>query len=787
MAEWKKVIVSGSDAELREVNTSSHITASGIISASGKLYGNLNENSDQTYVVVYNPTTGELEYKLLNLINATRAPELYLIDHDNDSDDVSPNFRFSFDSSSNTGNPITAPIVLSASIGGAYDHAISTNDSTFASEISINSQWNPTAITQDTYFNPDTATNDTASQAEGYASGPGNGRFVLNLGNVSQKEAITLHLQSVDESNTATPSPNGTPYQAKGFDSPAPGDSGEIRVYVNTMELDSPTATFDIGPSVGEVTTVDSNITPNISVSSSNIDGGEIDTLKCNRTGTITIGTAAQVDGFNYAFLLYTGSRGDNQVRALTNFTEWFYDEDGAGHAMGDTDIPDSDVSFTGLDSNDYQVISGIRYFNETAADSAVLQYIVTQSNQYRNIYPISTDTGLTINFNDNCITSLTVKQSGDHLSTNPTTTTEGTSTGQTVPLASLATSTTAHLSKTNVTCSFGVDFDDATFHHPSTFLEGASRPWGTLSNNLDLTCGVEFHHPNKAHKTRNAGTIDSFLVNDLQPADATNEYNLELFRSESYRIISRSYSDGDTNDPDNALYTWDGTKNIVNGGSGHNNGNLIYHSYLCYPKYAGLSSAPGKYSSSFGPVQVNDYSSGGTEATGVREYFRYFKLISGQNGAKDFNLEFKGKGRIVHNTSTLFASNTEYFRLEVMRTDGALNPGTSTNLGDLIDPLDDDVRLIGNSIEASANTRYIPLTNNASQINYSAVNSIGGVAIENSVVKFSDKAASSSTSIGEHIVVRIITPQGWTGYIDAMALTVSSAPTPILPNDSIF
>lgn len=776
MANWKKVVVSGSSPEFF------HVTSSGNISSSGKLYGGLNQNTDQVNVVVYNPATGKLEYKELILINATRAPELYLIDHDNDSDDTTPNFRFSFDSSSNTGNPITAPFVLSASIGGAYDHAISTNDATFSSEISINSQWDPVGITQDTYFDPDTATNDTASQAEGYASGPGNGRFVLNLGNTTQKEAITLHLQSVNETNTATPSPTGVPYQAKGFDSPVPGDSGEIRVYVNTNVLDSPTAIFDIGPSVGAITTIDNNITPNISISSSNIDGGEVDTTKCNRTGTITIGTNAQVDGFNYAFLFYTGSRGDNQVRALTNFTEWFYDEDGAGHAMGDTDIPNDDVSFTGLDSNDYQMISGIRYFNETAADSAVLQYIVTQSNQYRNIYPISTDTGLTITFNDNCITSLTVKQSGDHLLTNPTTTVEGTSTGQTVPLAPLAVSTTAHLSKTNVTCSFGVDFDASTFHHPGTFLEGASRPWGTLSNNLDLACSVEFHHPNKDNKTRSANNIRSFLVNDLQPADTTNEHNLELFRSESYRITSRSYSDSDANNPDNALYEWDGTANIVNGGSGHNKGNLIYHSYLCYPKYAGLSSDPGNFTSNYGPTQVNDYSVGGTEATGIREYFRYFKLISGQNGAKDFNLEFKGKGKIVHNTSTLLSTDSEAFRIEFMRSAG----GGSSLLGDFIDPLDDDVRT-GNSIEASANTRYVPLTNVASQINYSAVNSIGGVDIENSVVKFADDANASSTSIGEYIVVRIVTPEDWTGYIDAMALTVSSAPTPILPNDSIF
>ena len=95
MAQWKKVIVSGSNAHLN------HITASGNISASGFLFGNLPEDESIDEVVVYNPTTGRLEFKTLNLVNAQRAPHLFLLDIDN-SDLETQLFRLSFDSSSQT-------------------------------------------------------------------------------------------------------------------------------------------------------------------------------------------------------------------------------------------------------------------------------------------------------------------------------------------------------------------------------------------------------------------------------------------------------------------------------------------------------------------------------------------------------------------------------------------------------------------------------------------------------------------------------------------------------------
>jgi len=58
MADWKKVIVSGSNADLN------HITASGAISGN-RWYGNLPEADNQEKIVTYNLETGEFGWREL--------------------------------------------------------------------------------------------------------------------------------------------------------------------------------------------------------------------------------------------------------------------------------------------------------------------------------------------------------------------------------------------------------------------------------------------------------------------------------------------------------------------------------------------------------------------------------------------------------------------------------------------------------------------------------------------------------------------------------------------------
>lgn len=65
MANWKKVIVSGSNAELNDV-FALNTDQSASISASGEWYGNLPEADNQDIVVIYDTTTGQFKQRALS-------------------------------------------------------------------------------------------------------------------------------------------------------------------------------------------------------------------------------------------------------------------------------------------------------------------------------------------------------------------------------------------------------------------------------------------------------------------------------------------------------------------------------------------------------------------------------------------------------------------------------------------------------------------------------------------------------------------------------------------------
>ena len=69
MANWKKVIVSGSNAHLNHITASDGAfssNSSASISASGGWWGLLPEADNQDYLVTYDTTTGEFKYRALS-------------------------------------------------------------------------------------------------------------------------------------------------------------------------------------------------------------------------------------------------------------------------------------------------------------------------------------------------------------------------------------------------------------------------------------------------------------------------------------------------------------------------------------------------------------------------------------------------------------------------------------------------------------------------------------------------------------------------------------------------
>jgi len=69
MAEWKKVIVSGSNASLNHISASDGAFSSNrsaSISCSGNWFANLPEADNQTIVVVYDKATGQFKKRTLS-------------------------------------------------------------------------------------------------------------------------------------------------------------------------------------------------------------------------------------------------------------------------------------------------------------------------------------------------------------------------------------------------------------------------------------------------------------------------------------------------------------------------------------------------------------------------------------------------------------------------------------------------------------------------------------------------------------------------------------------------
>lgn len=771
MADWKKVIVSGSSPEFN------HITSSGNISSSGKLYGGLDQNTDQINVVVYNPTTGELEYKELSLINAKRSPELYLIDLiSTEYSDESAAWKLSYDSGSpSLPTNTVAPHKISASLDGGSTYTIISENA----HKDLNDVWNAGTIGDVEYFNPG-VTNETASIAEGNADGPDDRRTgllrPLNGATYSDPiEDITITLQSTLNitNGTNTPSPSTGDYPKRSFDVPIPGDTGSIEIYVNNNS--TPNAVISLTGSNGAITSTVGDITFDISPSGSNTDVTDLDLNKAHRSGSFTIDVNAQNNGYNYAYAFYTGSRNGTQIRALTNFVEWFYDKEGAQNDLSKTDGPDADFyAGEGLDADITSSISGIRYYTVNATNGARIQKRAHCDNQYRNVYPSTGGVSVTLNNTQDRVSKLTVTQSGANLTSELESNGNAGSSTSTINLQSLADVDEAYLTRTEITASVTPNFVSTTngFHQPSDFYltvgGGSPVPYDEHASTTihDIQVGIAFTHFNKDTSTTayNTDTINDYLV--LTATSASDSVTqIETFRGEKYRIYSSSWSTGDVPTSE----AWNSTSSIADTSiDGFYNGLLQYASYLVYPNKAGLSSTPGAFTTGIGPTQVNNYSSG---VTGERHYYRYFQVPTAGAGNRSVSIEFKGSGKIVKSNNTL---GTDEFYVEFQRLgksgETTLNNNIDANslfAGGFTNVCDNTVR-VGDTF--TNDTHHIPLDNDLTDIDY-ATTSVNGINVATSVATFSESALAPAFAEDEYVIVKIVVPQNWTGYIDAMAL----------------
>jgi len=783
MANWKKVVVSGSSPEFF------HVTSSGNISSSGKLYGGLDQNTDQINVVVYNPTTGELEYKELNLISTVAAPRLFLADQVN-SDSTVANFRLSYDTgSSAVGGGVVPYTRLSASAEnpGTYDVLPSNN----LSWKGINDQW---VAEVDNDGQSSTTFYEGAINKINSVSGSRNGL----IKGESAQTPITISLNAVDNNSNAVPSYNSANlyynYLAKSFND---GGIGELRIYANTNVYDTPTRTIDL-TNYDSITGAASGITINLSPTRSNQDGntGAEDTTKHARSGSYVVGTSLQNDGYNYTYALHTGSKDGTDFAYITNFVEWFYDEAGAAADLSITEQP-SQITAGVFDTEATKSISGIKFYNVDAGNNTYFTYGVKCVNQYKNIFPTRTDAivfDVRSNSN-NVIQEVQITQSGQytdtsHINAEQVDTSISNGALNYFPLAHLQNTANAATNDTRITASINVDFPSEIFHQPSDFI---TTPWGDLSNEADASFRFTFRHitTDNSHKdiddvTSNTITLDDYMVNTLP--QTSNEYEFESFRREVYRIQSGTYAN--TTDFSAGTADWDGEENVDSGTDGHKRGMVQYESYLVYPTKCGDSTTPGTFAPSLGPS--NFYQPNYSLASGNREYYRYFKLVTSpinQPGGKTINIEFLGSGKLVSSShATHFnAGDNDAFNCYIWR-DSTGGASSLFGQGEWVDVFqgatDGSGPYSGNTLD-NLETQYIPIPSSTSNINYNQTTTVGGKLMRNGVARVTDAAAANTFQVGDNIAIKLVMPEDWEGYLEAMLVQFGGTTSRIHSNYS--
>ena len=758
MANWKKVIVSGSNAHLN------HITASGNISASGKLFGNL-PSSELAEVVIYNTGTGRLEFKTLNLVSTRRAAGLYLADMNTDFD---TDFKLSYDTGSTISGP-TAYYNLSASIDDGSSYTVNTANN--IDWVGINDTWNlREPVNQAYYAGGGLITNITAS-----ISGS---RQALNVG--ADKPDVVMTLQAIDNTVTATPEYDTTQapnlnYFAKSFDLP---QSGTLEVYVN--DNDTPVITQTLTGNGGVISTIADNVTLNLSAVRFNSQSDQTgDDTKAARSGSVTIDTLKQRDGYNFAYLIHKPGGSASPSHRITNFNEWFYDTAGAGSAMATVDS--GIISNPSFNMTETASISGIKFF-DTSQAGATLTYGAKVNNQYRNVYP--TAGGIQINdITGDTVSSVIINQNGTYqtATTNPTQNVGGgNSVDLTFDLAELNSNASAYSTDTKITSSFAISFNpeggDQEFYQPSGFIDSfADTNSGTDISSADnvISFTPKFTHINnhKSNLTLSEVNVGDYMLNHMTLTDST-ERNFENFKGEQYRLESRSYAVGDT--ASISSYAWDGEKNVVNGGAGYNKGAIQYYSHLLYPTAAGVG---GEFDVTLGPtgsgVQPTNYVT--ATANGDREYYRYFKMNSSDAGSKQVTIELLGNGKIVQDAHTVYfnGGDNDAIKVQVWRTQ--TSGATTIYTGTFLNALDSTsgpggtsgIR-IGSTI---SDTAYLNIGTSVDNIEYTT--NTGVIKIEDS--------NGGTFSENDFLIVRIIVPEDWTGNLDAMSVRTGTSQATLL------
>ena len=446
------------------------------------------------------------------------------------------------------------------------------------------------------------------------------------------------------------------------------------------------------------------------------------DYTKPYRTGTYSIGTAQQRNGWNYARVIHRIGASDT----TTNYVQWVIDPSGN---VDNTAVTTPTISNFNHPTTYYQ--SGIGYFASNPSGT----FDFAGSNFYNNVY----QNGSAISFptTTNCsVSNIRVVGTG-------VTTFDSAVSSCDMP----ALNNSADCEVTSISVTGTMLYNGAT---PS--ISGGLG----LFTDRDVTVTGRILHPHKSDRTTNSASKTAFMIHS-GTLGSTNLNTNEYFGFETYRIVSGNYANQSS--VTNGSNAWD-SQTHMNAANAHGDGMVTINNKAISPLMignAGDTRNVAQGGSLQAPTGNPDYS---TLSENVRTYYRYFRNETGLS-KPTFTITLYGDANLVAKsgafyTGTLDANKNINVELKVP-SDPAFTglDDTSTAWADCIKPF-------GAGTQPNADGVGI-FNGGGSDLNQTVGS--GGRAI---ALQLQEKQVRDD----QYFIVKISAHKDWTGYLSRIEIT---------------
>ena len=514
-------------------------------------------------------------------------------------------------------------------------------------------------------------------------------------------------------------SANSPSYTANAFKN---AYTGSLVIEVNGSELH----TINLNSSANTINSQNSNGTGFVvnALSFSETTDGIPDYVKNYRTGTYTVGTADQRNGWNYARVIHRIG-GSNTT---TNYVDWVND------ASGSVAMTSSSAGLDNFDHLNRYYQSGVGYF--ASRPSASFAYIASQV--YSNVYSNSA-TAISYGTTTNCsVTKININGTG---------VTNSEVSAATSALAALNNS--ANCEAQSIQVSGNVLFDNLT-----SIKEGLGL---FTAHNVSVASTVD--HPIKTNLTTTTYSKTAFMVYSGS-IGSTNLNTNEYFNTETYRIVSGNYiNQASVTSNSNA---WDSTRSVNDNENypAYCDGMVTVNGYAISPLKignAGDTRNVANGGSLQAPVNNPNYSSL-TKAT--RTFYRYFRNQTGVSSATP-TLQLYGDATIVAKSGAFYTGTPGANKLINVEIKVPSDPAftglddTSTAWGDAVKPYSAGVQ---------------PTTDGV------GVYGGGGSGLDQTVDangnSFQLQLQQKQIRNNQYVIVKITAHKDWTGYLSRINIS---------------